>query len=85
MEPVLGYVCAILPGGALVAIDADAAGELGVETDELLCPDDIPNLAVGARVLFHVVKDGGGEWMAEEVTLAPRDRSRSPLRARENK
>ena len=80
MVPVRGRVSALLPGGALVAIDADAAGELGVETDELLCPEDIPNLAVGASVLFHVVKEGD-EWKAEEVTLAPpasRDRSRSP-------
>ena len=84
MEPVRGHVSALLPGGALLAIDAEAAGELGLETDELLCPEDIPNLAVGARVLFHVVKEGG-EWLGEEVTLAPtRDRSRSPLRAREN-
>ena len=79
MEPVRGYVSALVPGGALLAIDGEAAGELGVDTDELLCPEDIPNLAVGARVLFHVVKEGEA-WMAEEVTLAQasRDRSRSP-------
>ncbi len=83
MEPVLGHVSAILPGGALVAIDADAAGELGVTVDVLPCLEDLPTIAVGDRVLFHVVKDGD-EWEAEEMALAPRDRSRSPLRALEN-
>ena len=80
MRPVRGYVSALLPGGALVAIDADAAGELGVTVDVLPCLEDLPTLAVGDRVLFHVVKDVGGDWMAEEVTRAPRDRSRSPPR-----
>ncbi len=84
MDPVRGHVSALLPGGALVAIDEEAAGNLGLDTDELLCLEDLATIAVGDRVLFHVVKDGG-EWMAEEVALAPRDRSRSPLRARENK
>ena len=85
MRPVRGYVSALLPGGALVAIDADAAGELGVTVDVLPCLEDLPTLAVGDRVLFHVVK--GDEWEAEEMALAPpaRERSRSPLRALENR
>ena len=72
--------------GAVVTLflDGEAAGEVGVTVDVLPCLEVLPTLAVGARVLFHVAKEGG-EWMAEEVALAPRDRSRSPLRARENK
>ena len=84
MEPVRGHVSALLPGGALVAIAADAAGKLGITVDVLPCLEDLPTIAVGDRVLFHLAKEGDDEWLAEEVALAPRDRSRSPLRALEN-